>query len=57
VPQYRFTEYFEHEVLRKRSYLKKEGAFRFWRSQSEASLKRETGIGFGAKSRSLKGEF
>jgi hypothetical protein len=24
VPHYRFTEYFEHEVLRKRSYLKKE---------------------------------
>jgi hypothetical protein len=24
VPEYRFTEYFEHEVLRKRPYLKKE---------------------------------
>jgi hypothetical protein len=24
VPQYRFTDYFEHEVLRKRPYLKKE---------------------------------
>jgi hypothetical protein len=28
VTQYRFTEYFEHEVLRKRPYLKKE-----WRIQ------------------------
>jgi len=28
VPQYRFTEYFEKEVLRKRSYLKKEWCIR-----------------------------
>jgi len=28
VPQYRYTEYFEKEVLRKRSYLKKEWCIR-----------------------------
>jgi hypothetical protein len=28
VPQYRFTEYFEKEVLRKRPYLKKEWCIR-----------------------------
>ena len=57
VPEYRFTEYFEHEVLRKRPYLKKHGAFRFWKTRSEASRKSEIGIGFGVKSRSLKGKF
>jgi hypothetical protein len=28
MPEYRFTEYFEKEVLRKRSYLKKEWCIR-----------------------------
>jgi hypothetical protein len=28
VPQYGFTEYFEHEVLRKRPYLKKDWCIR-----------------------------
>ena len=41
MPQYRFTEYFEHEVLRKRPYLKKEWCIQILemllRSESEGS--------------------
>jgi hypothetical protein len=38
VPEYRFTEYFEKEVLRKRPYLKKEWCIRVL----EQPLKSET---------------
>jgi hypothetical protein len=33
VPEYKFTEYFEKEVLRKRAYLKNECAFEFWKNR------------------------
>ena len=38
MPEYRFTDYFEREVLRKRSYLKKEWCIRV----VEAPLKTES---------------
>jgi hypothetical protein len=57
VPRYKFTEYFEKEVLRKRAYLKKEWCIRVLEEPLRSEVRRETGIGFGARLKSLRDEF
>lgn len=49
--EYRFTEYFEQEVLRKRPYLKKEWGSRYWNRRYDLSLRRITDTAFGRKLR------
>jgi hypothetical protein len=58
VLEYRFTEYFEKEVLRKRPYLEKEWCIRVLEQPLRSELQeRETDIGFGARLRNLRDEF
>jgi len=51
---YKFTDYFENEVLKKRTYLKKEGVFVYLKIRSRVNDKRKIDLGFGVKYLSLK---
>jgi len=53
--EYKFTEYFEKEVLRKRPYLKKEWGIRAIEAPFAQSRKKEIDIAFGWRFRSRKG--
>jgi len=44
---FRYTEYFEKEVLRKRPYLKKEWCIQVIKNPLKASLRSITGFGSG----------
>jgi len=48
--EYQYTEYFENEVLRKRSYLRKEWCIRVIKIPLKLSDKNITVIDFGEKS-------
>jgi hypothetical protein len=48
VAVYKFTEYFEKEVLRKRPYLKKEWCIRVLDNPLKSESQEEIGIGSGA---------
>jgi hypothetical protein len=52
--RYTFTKYFEKEVLRKRSYLKKEWCIRVLENPLKSESKKESGTGTGAGLRSLR---
>ena len=52
--EYSFTNYFENEVLRKRPYIKKNGASVSARTPSGASRKSITDSVFGARLKSLE---
>ena len=45
--EYRFTEYFDKEVLRKRPYLKRNGVFKSLRIHSKLNLRSIIVFGFG----------
>jgi hypothetical protein len=57
VPEYRFTEYFEKEVLRKRPYLKKEWCIRVLEEPLRSELQEGNRYRFWGKIEELRQEF
>jgi hypothetical protein len=57
VPEYRFTEYFEKEVLRKRPYLKKEWCIRVLEQPLKTEPQEENRYRFWGKIEELVGRF
>ena len=55
MPEYRFTEYFEKEVLRKRPYLKKEWCIRVVEQPLKSKLQEENRYRFWGKVEELEG--
>jgi hypothetical protein len=55
VPEYRFTEYFEKEVLRKRPYLKKEWCIRILEQPMKAEQQEKNRYRFWGKIEELEG--
>jgi len=55
--EYRFTEYFEKEVLRKRSYLKKEWCIRALENPVRCERQEQNRFRFWAKIEELGGRF
>jgi hypothetical protein len=53
----KFTEYFENEVLRKRTYLKKEWCIRVLEEPLRSELQEGNRYRFGARLKSLRDEF
>jgi hypothetical protein len=55
VPEYRFTEYFENEVLRKRPYLRKEWCIRVLEQPLKSEPQEQNRYRFWAKIEELEG--
>lgn len=56
--EYKFTDYFENEVLRKRPFLKKEWCIRVLENPSKVgSSKNKIVFDFGVRSKNWRGEF
>jgi hypothetical protein len=54
---YRFTEYFEKEVMQKRPYLKKEWCIRIVENPLKTERRNITAFGFGERLRNMKTAF
>lgn len=57
MPEYRFTDYFEREVLRKRPYLKKEWCIRLLQSAVRIEAQEHNRCRFWAPIEELNGRF
>ena len=57
VADYRFTDYFEKEVLRKRPYLKKEWCIRVLKKPIRSELQEKNRYRFWAEIEELEGRF
>ena len=55
MPEYKFTEYFENEVLRKRPYLKKEWCIRVLQEPLRSELQDRSRYRFRGKIEELEG--
>ena len=57
MPSYKFTAYFENEVMRKRPYLSKEMCIRIVQSPTRVELQEQNRYRFWGKVEELQGRF
>jgi hypothetical protein len=55
MPEYRFTDYFENEVLRKRTYLKKEWCIRVVENPIRTEVQNDNRVRFWGKVEEMGG--